>query len=378
MFRLTRIKRCSVPESRNFLEGIGKDLGIRQLDDWYSITREDLVKKGGTEHLEKNENYVSKFITTAFPEHPWQPWKFTGDKWWEVPQNQRSYLDFVGKELGVNTIEDWYNIHVEDLQKKGGVLLPVFGNNLMWMLKGVYTDHTWINWKFTKLQRPPWQVGESQEGYLNLLGKELGVKKMDDWYKITAESIKRKGGHSILSKFGGSGSKMLQAVFSTHKWLPWKFAKLPVGWIDKIENQKWYMEWLGGELGYKTMDDWYALTEDDFMKRGGSTLINRFELSPPKLITHVYPNHDWLPWKFRVVPKGWWLSHENNRTFLDWLGKLLNIKTMEDWYKVPSDDIVKNYGATLILKNRNPFGMLRDVYPEYKWELEKFVHPQSP
>ena len=53
-----------------------------------------------------------------------------------------------------------------------------------------------------------------------------------------------------------------------------------------------------------------------------------------ELIKNAYPNYKWLPWKFNHVPKGFWNDTNNVKEYMNWLSEQLNIKTMEDWYKV--------------------------------------------
>ena len=48
----------------------------------------------------------------------------------------------------------------------------------------------------------------------------------------------------------------------------------------------------------------------------------------------IYPNYEWIPWKFHQTPKNYWLNIENQRKYCDWLSNQLNIKSMEDWYKL--------------------------------------------
>jgi hypothetical protein len=54
------------------------------------------------------------------------------------------------------------------------------------------------------------------------------------------------------------------------------------------------------------------------------------------LLSGVYPEFDWLPWKFEKTPKNFWVDMKNQRKFLDWAGKQLGIKEMSDWYKISS------------------------------------------
>ena len=52
------------------------------------------------------------------------------------------------------------------------------------------------------------------------------------------------------------------------------------------------------------------------------------------MISSVYSNYDWLPWKFTQTPKGYWDDINNIKSYINWLSEKLDIKTMEDWYKV--------------------------------------------
>jgi hypothetical protein len=52
------------------------------------------------------------------------------------------------------------------------------------------------------------------------------------------------------------------------------------------------------------------------------------------MLTTVYPDLEWLPWKFDKCPRHYWEDLKNQRKFLNWLGKELNINNFEEWYKV--------------------------------------------
>ena len=75
------------------------------------------------------------------------------------------------------------------------------------------------------------------------------------------------------------------------------------------------------------------------MQNYGGTLI-KYNKSHINIITSVYPNYNWLPWRFNSTPKEFWNDTNNVKEYMNWLSERLNIKTMEDWYKVSSE--VKN------------------------------------
>jgi hypothetical protein len=52
------------------------------------------------------------------------------------------------------------------------------------------------------------------------------------------------------------------------------------------------------------------------------------------LLTESYPDYDWLPWRFVLCPRNYWDDMKNQRKFMDWATKELNINNMSDWYNI--------------------------------------------
>jgi hypothetical protein len=53
-----------------------------------------------------------------------------------------------------------------------------------------------------------------------------------------------------------------------------------------------------------------------------------------QILSAVYPDYEWLPWKFTKCPRNYWDHEKNKRKFIDWVSKELKIKEMSDWYNV--------------------------------------------
>jgi hypothetical protein len=52
------------------------------------------------------------------------------------------------------------------------------------------------------------------------------------------------------------------------------------------------------------------------------------------MLSAVYPEYNWLPWKFDRLPRNFWNEIANHRKFLDWAANELEIKEFSDWYKI--------------------------------------------
>jgi hypothetical protein len=70
----------------------------------------------------------------------------------------------------------------------------------------------------------------------------------------------------------------------------------------------------------------------DFLEHRGNGLMKIHNHSPLLALSKVYTEYEWLPWKFAA--KNYWMDVNNQRKFVDWVGKQLKIKEFEDWYNV--------------------------------------------
>jgi hypothetical protein len=67
---------------------------------------------------------------------------------------------------------------------------------------------------------------------------------------------------------------------------------------------------------------------------GASLLLHKYQGSMFAMLSAVFPEFDWLPWKFPQVPKTYWDNVNNVRKYLNWVGNQLGIKELKDWYQV--------------------------------------------
>lgn len=68
---------------------------------------------------------------------------------------------------------------------------------------------------------------------------------------------------------------------------------------------------------------------------GGAGLLNwKYKGSPILLLSAVFPDFEWQPWKFSFSPKNIWEDEKNVKGFFDWAGKQLGIKSINDWTEV--------------------------------------------
>ena len=77
------------------------------------------------------------------------------------------------------------------------------------------------------------------------------------------------------------------------------------------------------------MEDWYKISKKDICKNGGSGLLSGYYASTPsKFVMEMFPDYEWLPWKFTRMPQDYWEDENNCKKYVKWLGKELRYTTM--------------------------------------------------
>ena len=109
------------------------------------------------------------------------------------------------------------------------------------------------------------------------------------------------------------------------------------------------------------------MTSRDFLDHYGGSLLQRYHSSFYALFGALYPNKEWLAWRFDAVPRGFWKNMANQKAYLDWLGKKLGYHAVEDFYHLRKSDVVYNYGAGLIdsYYGNSPSALVMAVYRDY-------------
>jgi hypothetical protein len=368
----------SMGSQKIYMEWLFKQLGYQTEEDWYKVTQQDFKDNQGGGLLATYYNGSPyQTIKALFPENEWLPWKFgqTYTRFWNSVTNQKWYMEWLFKQLGYQTEEDWYKVTQQDFKDNqgGGLLANYYKDSPYQTLKALYPEKEWLPWKFGMSYQGFWKSVENQKWYIDWLFNQLGYQTEKDWYKVTQQDFNDNKGHGLLNYYNNSPYQTLKSLYPEKEWLPWKFGMTYHNFWESIENQKWYMEWLFKQLGYQTEEDWYKVTTKDFSDNNGDGLLNYYDRSPYQNLKFLYPEKEWLPWKFGMTYLGFWESIENQKWYMEWLFKQLGYQNEDDWYKITAQDFFDNQGNTLLnYYNHSPYQTIKSLYPEKEWLPWKF------
>jgi very-short-patch-repair endonuclease len=299
---------------------------------------------------------------------------------WKNKENHTKYAGWLGKILGYTIPEHWYNIthkHIKN-NKGGGLLMSYYEDSpilfVLTVVKLLYPEYEWLEWKFNKTRQYFWDNKENQKKYMEWLFNELKYEKIEDWYNVDVAIMRNNYGGSLLKNYSSSHINLLKLLYSDYDWLEWKFKYTSNNYWKNIDNKKKYAEWLGKKLEYITPEQWYNITSKVINDNNGQAMLNECAGSPIQFLNEVYPNYEWLEWKFKHTSNNYWKNIENQKKYAKWLGKLLGYTKLEDWYNISYYIIKNNHGGGLLAEyyKDSPIQFLVSIFPNYSWDKNIF------
>lgn len=160
----------------------------------------------------------------------------------------------------------------------------------------------------------------------------------------------------------------------------WPDGKAPKEFWQNPDHRRWYLGWLGEQLGYREPDDWYQLTAADFQAHQGGELLTRYyQNSPAVAVKNYFPKIDWHEWLFAALPDGFWEHVDHRCRYMRWLGEQCGYVTADDWRRLTVADFKRFHGEDLLRDyyDNSPLLALREYLPEHDWHEWLFLPPSA-
>ncbi len=207
-----------------YMKWLGQTLGYRKLEDWYQVSKQDFhVNAGGGLLANYYQDSPQKAVVAHFPDYPWRPWLFrsTSQGFWQDKKNRLAYVDWLGEELGLESLDDWYKVSRSHFHtnRGGGMLANYYGDSVFRLLKEYAPRKKWLPWCFPTVPQRFWQDQKNRQAYMRWLGKELGFEKVTDWYKLNRQHFADHHGEALFATYyKGSVIRALKDFRPSHKW----------------------------------------------------------------------------------------------------------------------------------------------------------------
>lgn len=215
--------------ARSFLEWVGSQLNIADLSGWYRVSPRDVSRIGGKHGIwgrKKKYQSLPDLLKAAFPEHQWREWEFDRlpPTWWDDLDHQRAYFDALASDLfgtSARNLSQWYAVARKDLSaKRFPILLSNrYQGSLFAVLKNLYPNHEWHEWKFSQVAAGYWALQQNQRDFLQWAGSQMGIdpRSSQSWLSVDADKLRELGGSSLLERFG-TVERAARAAFPEILW----------------------------------------------------------------------------------------------------------------------------------------------------------------
>lgn len=113
---------------------------------------------------------------------------------------------------------------------------------------------------------------------------------------------------------------------------------------------------------------------------GGGQILLYYNNSSSRALVTVYPEHDWMVWRFHRMPDGYWdtvmKEKLEQQRIVDWLNVKLSIQSLDEWYRVSMAEI-QNW----VMLRSDPkilIQMLQTAYPTHQWDTNRLGRTGGP
>jgi len=104
----------------------------------------------------------------------------------------------------------------------GRTLVKLFNGSLAGILKDCFPEHEWQMWKLKRVPLNFWTSllkhpnPEILSSLVAHVGKELGIKALDDWYRVSLNDMSTSN-KKLIRKIGGLAA-VLRLAYPKHEW----------------------------------------------------------------------------------------------------------------------------------------------------------------
>ena len=349
-------------EANEFLNEFKKKFHLESIDDWNSITRNQIKLHGGNHLFKKYSLFDLKCIACPEGKLTFKP-SPKPSKYWENKENVQNFLSNLKEKLNLKTKEDWNSITHKEIRLYGGnSLLYKYS---LYELKCLAFPEGKSIYKVKK-SSGYWNNEENVVQFLLEFGEKFNLKTREDWNLITQKQIKLHGGGRLFNKYSLYELKCLG--FPDGK-LYFNNSPKASGYWNNKENLLNFLKELKEKLNLESQEDWDLLTWNKIQLHGGGGLFYKYSLNELKKLGFPKGNFNTEENTLKYLD-----NKENLLEFLNKLKEKLNLHSFEDWNSL-THKMVESNGGSSWLKKYSLFELKCFGFPDGKL---KFTSENKP
>lgn len=264
-----------VKGSRAHLNSLVERAKFTTKEDWYEKSRQTPDILNLQKWLDRGNINLLDFLDEYFKDEPLHWWLMqrVPQGTWTNPVRVSQYLNWLALKLGFSDPEDWYQVTAKEFKENRGGSLLTYYPTIIEIIQILHPNL--IPWYFHTLPNSYWQDTDNHKGFLLFLAEVEKINSIEDWYrKANKNTFSKYKGLSLLKEYKNIYD-CISTNLSEYDFKFWMFPSSRGNW-ELLENQREYINWLGGQLGVVNPTDWYNVTEQDFVDNYGITLLGQY------------------------------------------------------------------------------------------------------
>ena len=283
-------------------------------------------------------------------------------------------MDGLYEKLKLKNFEDWLKVPRSTLVENGGqsLISYCYANDMKKLLTSIYPNYSWDFDKLKVSSKSYFEKQQNQQKFVDNLFIQLKLNSLEDFSLISRNIICKYGGKSLLLYYYSNDIKiMFSSLYPNYPWNSLQ-SKFPSK-LSSIEYQRSIMDELFRKLKLTSMDDWLKISKEKFMKKGGKNLLEFHSNDYSKLLSSIYPDHDWKFDNMKKNYKEYFKSLDNQRKYMDHLFNKFGLNSLDDWTLITKSQFFSQSGGKILLVNyygENIKDLLLSIYPHHHWKFE--------
>eukprot|EP00026_Physarum_polycephalum_P001891 Phypoly_transcript_01894.p1 GENE.Phypoly_transcript_01894~~Phypoly_transcript_01894.p1 ORF type:complete len:789 (+),score=99.81 Phypoly_transcript_01894:138-2369(+) len=250
-----------------------------------------------------------------------------------------------------------------------------------------YSDESGLNdtsrkvMGFTSKPAGFWSSGNGQnirEFFENFAkARDFDPLGVENWYSLSTEFMKSKGGRYIVGQFKGGFAEALQQVFPEIYVDKGKFSLLPKHYWASVANRKQVLLDFAAQYRFDPLVaiNWYNAPINEIYENSRS-MLNFYGHSVTRALMHLFPDISFRPHLFANLPPKYWTEPANQKQFfLDFAkDRKFDPFVAKNWYSISLElfRATKRSGSVLAHYDGNLKKALFALFPNIGLEKSQF------
>jgi hypothetical protein len=239
---------------RFFMDWLAESMDINTLEDWYSISEEELIKRRGMPLMDRYGS-IYRALRAIYPETSWNCWRFEG----QFDGIRWKYIHWMEERLNIISMEDWYLVRSQNLVNWESKFISYhFGGCLATMIRQIYPQYEWNPWLLEGNPNSYWNSWENRRKFADWLSEIWNITSSEDWYSMDSNEISNWcGNYLIQGYYDGCGGRFLADTFPDTSW----HSCISRVECNGLEFQREYLDWVAELRQINRLEQWYDITK---------------------------------------------------------------------------------------------------------------------